>query len=388
MLWRSSGHSGGGIEGESSSHQPESAYESRLALEWFDYYLRGIGDPAGARLLVPARLGRATRATPRRPSASRRSYPAGPDADTLYLSGTNPLGRPGRASRPAARASRPSRARPARAAAFVESPVPDVPGTSASTTPRRSPRPPTSWASRLRSTSTRPTFAQPRPRPGHQARAVRQAARRRRRGGATLPRNLLSAVRVARRQQAGGDRAAGHRPPVRQGPPDAAGGGHRQRDEPGNTVAGPVSIATDPPAPGTLTLPRVGAARLHAARPLPCAPLADRPAQHRPHPAGYTRSRLLRRVRVQPERRTARTYRYCVTGRAGVVSAVFSSRSRRAQVRLVTTTARGHGNRRVRVRSKAARFRRAYPHRAPRSPAGFTGPARAARACSASAAAG
>ena len=78
---------------------------------------------------------------------------------------------------------------------------------------------------------------------------------------------------------------------------------------------------------------------------------------------GYTRAQILRRVRVQPERRTARTYRYCVTGRTGVVTAVFSSRSRRARVRLVTTTARGHGNRRVRVGSRSATFARAYSRR-------------------------
>lgn len=44
MLWRSSGHSGGGIPGESNSTDLEKAYESRMALEWFDFYLRGLGD--------------------------------------------------------------------------------------------------------------------------------------------------------------------------------------------------------------------------------------------------------------------------------------------------------------------------------------------------------
>jgi predicted acyl esterase len=34
MLWRSSGHSGGSISGESSSSNLESAYESRMELEW------------------------------------------------------------------------------------------------------------------------------------------------------------------------------------------------------------------------------------------------------------------------------------------------------------------------------------------------------------------
>ena len=77
---------------------------------------------------------------------------------------------------------------------------------------------------------------------------------------------------------------------------------------------------------------------------------------------GDTRRRLLR-LAVKPLRRTRRSYRYCVKGGAGGVSAVFSSRSSRGRVRLVTTSARGHGNRHVRVRSRAASFRRAYPNR-------------------------
>src|SRR3954468_6005729 len=63
-----------------------------------------------------------------------------------------------------------------------------------------------------------------------------------------------------------------------------------------------------------------------------------------------TRVQLLR-LPVKPLRRTRWSYRYCVKGRSGPVTAVFSSRSPRGRVRLVTTTATGHGNRRVRVRS-------------------------------------
>ncbi len=46
MLWRSAGHSGGDLgKSESDETHPEAAYESRMELEWFDYYLRGLGDP-------------------------------------------------------------------------------------------------------------------------------------------------------------------------------------------------------------------------------------------------------------------------------------------------------------------------------------------------------
>ena len=74
---------------------------------------------------------------------------------------------------------------------------------------------------------------------------------------------------------------------------------------------------------------------------------------------GYSRRRLLR-LSVSPARRTRRTYRYCVKGGSGRVAAVFS---RRGRVQAVTTTARGHGNRRVRVGSTSRRFARAFPSR-------------------------
>ena len=77
---------------------------------------------------------------------------------------------------------------------------------------------------------------------------------------------------------------------------------------------------------------------------------------------GYSRRRLLR-LPVRAPRRTRRAFRYCVKRSRGRVTAIFSSRSRRARVRMVVTTARGHGNRRVRVGSPAGSFRRAYPTR-------------------------
>jgi ABC-2 type transport system ATP-binding protein len=45
MLWRSAGHSGGGLgSSEFDKNAFEKAYESRLALEWFDFWLKGIGE--------------------------------------------------------------------------------------------------------------------------------------------------------------------------------------------------------------------------------------------------------------------------------------------------------------------------------------------------------
>jgi hypothetical protein len=71
---------------------------------------------------------------------------------------------------------------------------------------------------------------------------------------------------------------------------------------------------------------------------------------------GLTRRALLRRVPL-PRRRTARSWRWCVNKSRGTVSAAFDKRGR---VALVTTTAKNHGNRRVRPGSRTSRLRRAY----------------------------
>jgi hypothetical protein len=74
---------------------------------------------------------------------------------------------------------------------------------------------------------------------------------------------------------------------------------------------------------------------------------------------GLTRARL-RRLPVRPVRITRRSYRYCVKRSSGRVTAVFS---RRGRVALVTTTARVHGNRRLRPGSTRRALRRAYSRR-------------------------
>ncbi len=74
---------------------------------------------------------------------------------------------------------------------------------------------------------------------------------------------------------------------------------------------------------------------------------------------GYTRRRLLR-LPVKPVKKTRRSYRYCVKDSSGRVSAAFT---RRGRVALVATTARVHGNRRLRPGSPARALRRAYSRR-------------------------
>jgi len=78
---------------------------------------------------------------------------------------------------------------------------------------------------------------------------------------------------------------------------------------------------------------------------------------------GKTRRQLRsgRLPRVQPIRRTRHSYRWCVQRSSGRVIAVFGGRGKRSQV--VVTTARAHGNRRVRPGGRGRSVRRAYPRR-------------------------
>src|SRR4051794_36143623 len=79
-----------------------------------------------------------------------------------------------------------------------------------------------------------------------------------------------------------------------------------------------------------------------------------------------TRRTLLRRL-PRPRRRTKRSYRWCVKGGRGTVSAAFD---RRGRVALVGTTAPHHGNRRIHPGTS----RRALVHAYPRPRGGGPGP--------------
>jgi ABC-2 type transport system ATP-binding protein len=363
MLWRSAGHSGGSIPGESSSSNPESAYESRLELEWFDYYLRHIGPKPGLDFSFLRDWVKYTGdAAPSVAVAS--SYPVGPD-QTIFLSGTNQLvpartsvssGAAGFAAVPGATGS---------GGSFTQVPGADAPGTFAAydTAPLAADTD-IVGIPKLTVRLDAPVFAQSQSQdPATKLVLFVKLLDVDDKGTTTLPRNQVSAVRV-------GDVTK----PVEIELPGIVyrfAKGHRMRlvvstgnsTNRGNNVAGPVSIATSQAAPGTLTIPRPDPRRLTT---LPGRCLSARspigPRNIGRVRLGYTRSRLLR-IPVRPVRRTSRSYRYCVKGHPGAVTAVFSSRSKRGKVKLVTTTARGHGNRNVRVRSRSARFRHAYPRR-------------------------
>jgi hypothetical protein len=74
---------------------------------------------------------------------------------------------------------------------------------------------------------------------------------------------------------------------------------------------------------------------------------------------GLTRKALLRRVPA-PRRRTKRSWRWCVKGGKGTVTAAFT---RGGKVALVATTAPRHGNRRIHPGTKTGALRRAYSRR-------------------------
>lgn len=92
MLWRSAGHSGGGLgKSENDEGNPEAAYASRAYLEWFDFYLRGVGDAPRLdfsyyRPFVPFPEGRDAAAS----VATASAYPVAGGQD-WFLSGDGAL---------------------------------------------------------------------------------------------------------------------------------------------------------------------------------------------------------------------------------------------------------------------------------------------------------
>src|SRR4051794_22473357 len=261
MLWRSSGHSGGGLGAqESSSTALEGSYESRMELEWFDYYLRGIGDPptldvSFLRDWALPKSGDAAAAV-----GSTASYRVGGD-ETLSLSGSDALV----ATRGAVKAGTASMAAAPAAPAstgggFTDLGAQDAPGASvAFTTPVLSADTDVAGIPRLTVTLDAPTFAA--------AQAADPATKLvvfaklydvDESGKVTLPRNLVSASRV-------GDVskpvtielsgivhrfAKGHSIRLVLTTSDAA--------YHGNDFSGPVSVNVDPAKAGALTLPLLG----------------------------------------------------------------------------------------------------------------------------------
>ena len=74
---------------------------------------------------------------------------------------------------------------------------------------------------------------------------------------------------------------------------------------------------------------------------------------------GRTRAQMARRI--TPVKRAPQLYRWCVRRASRRVTAVFGGRTAASRARLIVTTARRHGNRRVRPGSRTRALRRAFP---------------------------
>jgi ABC-2 type transport system ATP-binding protein len=281
MLWRSSGHSGGGISGESSSSNPEAAYESRAELEWLQYYLQGIGDPPALDFSFVRDWVKYTGDAA--PSVGvTPTYPAGAD-ETVFLSGGDQLVK----SRSAVQAGTASFAAAPGAAgsggSFTDTPpAEEAPGTFAAyETAPLTVDTDIVGVPKLTVKLDAPTFAQSQGAdPATKLVLFVKLLDVAPDGTTKLPRSQHSAVRVADVTK-----------PVEIELPGIAyrfAKGHTMRlviattspTSRGNNAAGPVSVAADPAAPSTLTLPKLGA----AAGPTPGGSQQFQPAPGAPAP--------------------------------------------------------------------------------------------------------
>ncbi len=339
MLWRSAGHSGGGIgTSESDATDLEGSYESRADLAWFDHYLKGAKakpalDFSFLTDWIPFEAGEDAAAA----VGVAPSYPAAPGAP-LYLSGSDALVADKAAveagTAPMAEAAAPT-SQGGGAVALQEGN--DPPGTSVSYTTE--PLAEDLDLAGIPSVSFRvdaPTFTAAVD-PAQKLLLFAKLYDVAPDGTATLNRALVSAARV-------GDPtkpvtielpgivhryAKGHRLRVTIATSSAT---HR-----GGLGAGPVTIATSPQDPGVLTIPKLGP----QAGPVGSGPNGATPYVERPATTAPARRRRAARL---PRRRPCRTTPKRISFRL------------RASKRL--TVARVHVNGR-RVRSiRGARLRR------------------------------
>ncbi len=264
LLFRSAGHSGGGLDAqESSATAPESAYESRMTLEWFDFYLRGLGDAprldfSFLRDWALPKTGDAAPAVGTTPS-----YPAG-TATPLRLSGTDALVGAGTPVKAGSQTIAVTPA-PTSAGGAAVGGVPSgdtAPGTTASWTTAVLDAPlDLAGLSSLVVKLDAPTFAASQA--GDPATKLVLFAKLEDvapGGSASIPAEIVSASRI-------GDVTK----PVRLELPGIVhrfDKGHRLRvtltasnaTRRGNVAGGPVTVSTDPATPSVLTIPRLGSA--------------------------------------------------------------------------------------------------------------------------------
>jgi ABC-2 type transport system ATP-binding protein len=258
MLWRSSGHSGGSLgNSESDDANPDAGYESRMELQWFQYYLQGKGSAPAQdftfyRPWVPY-SGDAAPAVGEVPS-----YPAAAPT-RMFLSGTSALATTASQVQSGSASMAASSAAPSSTGGgFVSGPDVNPPGTAVTySTPPLSANTDVVGISSLNVDISAPTFAasQSNGPAGMLELFAKIDDYDPSTGQATLPANLVSAVRIADVTKPVTIQLPGivYRFPK----------GHQIRlvistsDETfrGNNVAGPVTVSTSPGAPGVLSIP-------------------------------------------------------------------------------------------------------------------------------------
>ena len=331
MLWRSAGHSGGGVAARATRPSPRPPTRAG----WRSSGSTSTCAASATRRSSTSRssaTGPPTRATPRRPSARRRRIPRariGP----CTCPGTPRWSTAPRPRRRAAWTSPPSRARrpasaPGTFGAFTSAPLAedtDVVGIPELTVKLDAPV--HAGAQSAGPASMLVLFAKlydVDPASGDAVAAGRPRLGRPHPG----------------RHQAGEDPAAGHLPPVRQGPPAAADALDRGRGLPQLNVAGPVSVTVDPAAPSTLQVPILGPQR----GPTGSGPGGTRrSARRRTRPSRRSRAPAPSRRRPRAQRRCRRRSDAC----RGASSASTCAGRRAGRVRSVRVTVNG---KRVKVR--------------------------------------
>jgi ABC-2 type transport system ATP-binding protein len=261
MLWRSAGHSGGGLgTNEFDSENLEKAYESRLSLEWLDFWLRGIGktpklDFSFMRDWVEYK-GDAAPAVGVTPS-----YPAGTDTPLFLSSGAALVDDASKVQAGTAQFAAVPGTVTGNGGGFMSVPAPSGPGLGVDFTSAPLPQDvDVVGVPRVRVKLDAPTFAQSQGSgPAGKLVLFAKLYDVAPDGKETLPRNDLSAVRVADVTK-----------PVDIELPGIAHRfkkGHSMRLEitssnstnRGNVLGGPVTITLDPKDPSVLTVPRLGA---------------------------------------------------------------------------------------------------------------------------------
>jgi dienelactone hydrolase len=264
MLWRSDGHSGGKIgTSETNPDNPETSYESRMALEWFDFYLRGLGDAPALNFSfltdwIPYVAGKDAAAS----VGSTPSFPASTDT-RLFLSGTNALvPEQAKVQKGSAQFAAAPVAPSSTGGGLFDSKPMDEQGTSvAFDTAPLAEDTDVVGASSLTVKLDAPVHAGTQGADtGGKLVVFAKLYDVDQEGGATLPRNLISAARVADVTKPVTIELPGiaHRFPK----------GHKMRltlassaaSYRGNNIGGPITVVTDPAAPGILTVPRLGLA--------------------------------------------------------------------------------------------------------------------------------